>query len=84
MIKASFVLLSPDADIRISARNKLTGVVAVITSGSVNSEVRLALAGGRTLVAIVTTESVRALNLRKGQSCTALVKASNVLIAVND
>ena len=84
MIKASFVLLSPDADIRISARNKLTGVIAAITLGAVNSEIRLALAGGRILVAIVTTESVRALKLRKGQSCTALIKASNVLIAVND
>jgi molybdate transport system regulatory protein len=84
LIKSSLVLLSPDADVRISARNKLTGTISAITAGSVNSEVKLSLAGGRTLVAIITAASVKELGLRKGQTCTALIKASHVLIAVND
>ncbi len=84
LIKSSFVLLSPDPDIRISARNRLAGTVASITQGAVNCEVKVALAGSRTLVAIITREGLKQLGLRKGSPCVALVKASHVLIAVND
>lgn len=84
LIKSSFVLLSPDPDVRISARNRLVGTVASITPGAVNCEVKVELAGSRTLVAIVTREGLKQLGLRKGSPCVALVKASHVLIAVND
>jgi len=84
LIKSSFVLLSPDPDIRISARNRLTGTVASITPGAVNCEVKVELAGSRTMVAIVTREGLKQFGLRKGSPCVALVKASHVLIAVND
>jgi molybdate transport system regulatory protein len=78
------VLLSPDLDIRISARNRLAGTVASIATGTVNCEVKLQLAGARTVVAIVTRDGLKQLGLRKGSPCVALVKASHVLIAVND
>lgn len=84
LIKSSFVLLSPDPNLRISARNRLAGTVASITPGAVNCEVKLQLAGSRTLVAIVTREGLKQLGLRRGSPCVALVKASHVLIAVND
>lgn len=84
LIKSSFVLLSPELDLRISARNRLPGVVASVTRGAVNSEVKLQLAGGRTIVAIVTAASLAELRLRKGSPCCALIKSSHVLIAVTD
>jgi molybdate transport system regulatory protein len=84
LIKASWVLLSPDPAPRTSARNCLCGTVAAIEPGAVNTEVRLALAGGRTLTAVITRESVRTLQLAVGARCCALIKASHVLIAVND
>jgi molybdate transport system regulatory protein len=84
LIKSSFVLLSPDLHIRISARNRLPGIVSSITRGAVNSEVKLQLAGGRTLFAIVTADGLKELQLRKGSPCCALIKSSHVLIAVND
>jgi molybdate transport system regulatory protein len=84
LIKSSFVLLSPDSDLRISARNRLTGTITSITHGAVNSEVKLLLVGGRTLVAIVTDEGLKDLSLKEGDPCCAIVKASHVLIAVND
>ena len=84
LIKASFVLLSPDPNIHISARNKLPGEVTKVIPGSVNSEVKLQLAGGRTLAAIVTNEALKDLHIAEGNTCTALIKASHVLIAVND
>jgi molybdate transport system regulatory protein len=84
LIKASWVLLTPEPAPRTSARNCLCGTVAGIVPGAVNTEVRLALAGGRTLTAVITRESVRALKLAVGARCCALIKASHVLLAVND
>jgi len=84
LIKASFVVLSPDANIRVSARNQLRGTVTAVIPGSVNGEVRILLPGGRTLTAIVTTEALHELGLVEGATCSALIKASHVLIAVND
>lgn len=84
LIKASSVLLSPDAQLRISARNQLRGTVAKVLPGSVNTEVKIALPGGRTLAAVVTNEAIAELAIKERAACTALVKASHVLIAVND
>jgi molybdate transport system regulatory protein len=77
LIKASFVMLTTDADVRTSARNKLVG-------GPVNSEVKIELSDSRTLIAVITTAGLEALGLREGVFCCALVKASHVLVAVND
>lgn len=84
LIKSSFVLLSPDLNVRTSANNRLIGSIASITTGAVNSEVKLHLSGARTLVAIVTNESLKTLKLTKGSDCCALINASHVLIAIND
>jgi len=84
LIKASSVLLSPDANVRISARNKLQGKVTKVIPGAVNAEVNLQLNGGKQLTAIVTEDAIQELHIAEGNSCTALIKASHVLIAVND
>lgn len=84
LIKASFVMLTVDQDLRVSARNRLRGVVSEVTVGAVNSEVKLRLACGRTLAAIITNEALHELALREGDPCCALVKAPHVLVGVND
>ncbi len=84
LIKSSFVILSPDSNIRISARNRLTGTIVNTVPGAVNSEIKIELAGGRILTAIVTNESMQEFNFAVGSSCTALVKASHVILAVSD
>lgn len=84
LIKASFVLLSPDQDIRISARNRLAGVVTKVIPGSVNCEIKIRLPGARTLTAVVTNEGWKELELSEGGACVALIKASHVLLAVID
>ena len=83
LIKASFVLLSPDPDVRISACNRLTGTISALMPGAVNCEVKLLLPGNRTLSAVITNESAEELGLALGQPCTALIKASHVIIAVD-
>lgn len=84
LIKSSFVLLSPDANIRISARNRLSGTIVAVIPGAVNAEVKLRLASGEVLNAIVTLEAVQELGLSAGLLCTALIKSSHVLVAVED
>jgi molybdate transport system regulatory protein len=42
------------------------------------------LPGGRVLTAIVTTEALKELDLVEGTACSALIKSSHILIAVND
>ena len=84
LIKASFVILSPDENPRISARNRLCGTVREIIPGAVNSEIKLDLPGGRVLTAIITREAQSELGFAPGQRACALIKASHVILAVND
>jgi len=65
---------------KVSARNVFSGTVSVINPGTVNSEVRISLRGGETLVSVITNESVEALGLREGSDVFAIIKASSVLI----
>ncbi|WP_290868449.1 TOBE domain-containing protein [Aquabacterium sp.] len=67
----------------ISARNTFEGQVVAIRLGTINAEVEVALAGGQTLVAIVTADSVSRLGLKVGGTVTSVIKASDVLLATS-
>ncbi len=67
---------------KLSARNMLKGTVKQIIAGAVNSEVIIQLAGGETIVSVITKESVESLGLAVGKEVYAVVKASNVMVAV--
>lgn len=82
LIKSSFVILAKGEGLRTSARNQIAGVVQAREDGAVNSEVRLDIGGGKTLVATVTLESASALELAPGDRVTALIKAPHVILAV--
>jgi len=83
VIKASEVMIGKNLEsAKISARNILAGKVTAIHDGAVNSEVEIQLPGGTTMAASITKASVAALGLALGDSVSAIVKASNVLIAV--
>ncbi|WP_179400645.1 TOBE domain-containing protein [Burkholderia guangdongensis] len=69
---------------KTSARNQLFGKIASIRHGAVNDEVSLTLPGGQAIVAVVTHESVETLGLEVGGDACALVKASWVMLAVED
>jgi len=85
LVKSSWIILGlddPSAPLKLSARNCLRGTVRRIVPGSVNSEVELELAGGASLVAVVTRESVKALGLRRGRTACAIFNASSVILGV--
>ena len=81
LVKSSFVVLG-EPGVRTSARNALAGTVLMCTEGAVNAEVELQLSHGRRLVATVTNESAKELDIREGVPMLALVKASHVILAV--
>lgn len=68
---------------KISARNILKGKVKAITPGSVNSEVVITLPGGQEITSIITKKSVASLGLAVGKEAYAVIKSSEVMIAVD-
>jgi molybdopterin-binding protein len=67
---------------RLSARNQIPARVTSINAGEAIANVELD-AGGVRLVASITTEAVRELGLAEGSQVTAVIKASDVVLAVN-
>lgn len=80
-VKSSSVLLSTEPRLRLTARNQLWGEVAAIQEGSVNDEVTVALAGGRSVTAVVTRGSCERLELAVGVPACAVFKSSSVILA---
>ena len=69
---------------KLSARNLLKGKVVKIVKGAVNSEVTIELPGGEQLTSIITNASVKSLGLKKGKEAYAVIKASNIIVAVDE
>jgi molybdopterin-binding protein len=67
----------------ISARNTLKGTVKRVLPGAVNTEVIVELPDGIEVVAIITKESAERLNLSDGKEVYAVIKASDVMIAID-
>jgi molybdate transport system regulatory protein len=74
------LLALPDAGLRLSARNQFSGTVIQVIRGAVNADVRVQLAGGNVMAAVVTVESVSQLGLKEGVPVVAIVKASSVML----
>jgi molybdopterin-binding protein len=68
--------------LQISARNKLPGQVKSVNEGDAIANVELEVSGMR-IVASVTVEAVRELGIEAGKDVTAIVKASDVMLAVD-
>lgn len=84
LVKASSVIVMVDANSsQVSARNCLTGTIASVTKGAVNSEVIISAAGGAQIAAIVTNDSVDRLGLASGKTASAIFKASSVIVGVD-
>jgi molybdopterin-binding protein len=65
---------------KISARNQLKGTVRGIRRGEAIANVEIDVAGNR-LVASITVEAVEQLGLAEGSEVTAVIKASDVMLA---
>jgi molybdopterin-binding protein len=68
---------------RISARNQIKGTVVEVTKGATTSHVRLDIGGGKIMTSSITNEAVDELGIKAKGSVTVVVKASDVMIAVD-
>lgn len=69
---------------KLSARNQFKGTVKSITKGAVNSEVLIELADGLIIASIITNGAVENLGLTVGEPAYAIMKATEVLVGVDD
>jgi molybdopterin-binding protein len=67
---------------KISARNKLPGKIKKITAGPIHAEIIIALADGMEIVAVITRESAKTLDLKKGMEVRAVIKSTDVMVGV--
>jgi molybdopterin-binding protein len=66
---------------KISARNVFKGKVKQIQHGAVNSVITVELPDGIEIVSVITKTSTENLELTEGKEVSAIIKASNVMIA---
>lgn len=76
-------LLLRRMSMKTSARNQFFGRVIRVTSGAVNDEIELEIAGNQPIVAIVTHESTLELGLQPGAEAFALIKASSIILVAD-
>ena len=80
VIKSSNVLLSTEANLKISARNTLKGEIEAINQGEINSEVVINIGNEDKVVTVITTSSIKNMNLKVGSKVDAIIKASDIMI----
>lgn len=68
---------------RISARNSIKGTIVSITKGEVNAEVVLDIGNGILVTSVITAYAVESLGLMEGIHAFAVIKSSEVMIAVD-
>ena len=69
---------------KLSARNQLKGTVVSIESGAVNGIVKIDIGGGNIISSTITMASVKELGLEVGKEAYAIIKASNVIVGIDD
>lgn len=67
---------------KLSARNMLKGKIVEVTKGTTTAHVKIDI-GGQIVMSAITNEAVDALKLAKGQDAYAVIKASDVMVAID-
>ena len=69
---------------KLSARNQLKGTVTEINEGAVNAIVKIDIGGGNVISATISMASVKELGLAVGKEAYAVIKASSVMVGIDD
>ena len=68
---------------KISARNQISGKIVEVKKGATTSHVRVDIGGGKIVTSSITNEAVDELGIKAKDTVTVVVKASDVMIAVD-
>ena len=77
-------LLGKEPSMKLSARNQFAGKVVEITEGATNGIVKIEIAPGLIVSSSITNAAIEELGLQVGKPATAIIKASNVMVGVED
>jgi molybdopterin-binding protein len=69
--------------VKISARNRLKGRIVEVKKGATTAHVRLDV-DGTIVTASITNEAVDELGLKVGQTAYAIIKASDVMVGLDE
>ncbi len=69
---------------KLSARNQLKGKIINIQEGAVNSIVTLDIGGGNIITSTISCNAVKELGLEVGDDAYAVIKATSVMIGIDD
>jgi len=65
---------------KLSARNQLAGKILEVTKGQTTAHIRIDIGGGNIITSSITNEAVDDLALTQGDSVTAIIKSSDVIV----
>ncbi|WP_395676111.1 molybdopterin-binding protein [Inquilinus sp.] len=68
---------------KISARNQLKGTIVEVAKGQTTAHVRIDIGGGVIVTSSITNQAVDSLGLKAGRAAYAVIKASDVMVAVD-
>ncbi|MDR9404788.1 MAG: molybdopterin-binding protein [Halothece sp. Uz-M2-17] len=68
----------------LSTRNRFKGTVKNVNLGAVNAEIIIEIAPGVEVVSVITKSSAERLQLAEGKEAYALIKSTDVAIALKD
>jgi molybdopterin-binding protein len=76
------VPIEQEVTMKISARNQFKGKIIEVRKGATTAHVRLEIAPGYVVTSSITNEAVDELGLKAGGAAIAVIKASDVMIAI--
>jgi molybdopterin-binding protein len=68
---------------KLSARNQIKGTIIEVRKGVTTTHVRIDIGEGRVITSAITNESAEELGLAPGKEAYAIIKASDVMVAVD-
>ena len=69
---------------KLSARNQFKGTVVEIQEGAVNGIVKIDIGGGNVMVSTISINAIKELGLEVGKSAYAVVKATSVMVGIDE
>lgn len=69
---------------KLSARNQLKGTIIDIAEGAVNGIVKIDIGGGNVISSTISMNAIRELKLEVGKEAYAVIKATSVMVGIDD